>query len=92
MISVNSNCSRIDAVKASANQLKAQAALTPPSAQKTDSYRKAQSQIQSLDQEIKTGDAQKAETDLSSTASAVKALQIDPDSSTPAQTLLDVYA
>jgi len=75
MSDLNSNCSRVDAVKASANQLKMQLAQAPHSVPEDDGYRKAQDQLQALDAQIRNGDAQKAETALSSATAAVKELQ-----------------
>jgi hypothetical protein len=92
MIAVNSNCSRIDAVKAVANQLKMQLAQAPDKLPESASHRRAQSQIQALDQEIRKGDAQKAETALSTAASAVQQVDVQSTSDTGPQGGLDVYA
>jgi hypothetical protein len=92
MISVNSNCSRIDAVKAAANQLQRQIALAPQKSPESESYRKAQGQLQSLQAQIKTGQAQSAETALSTATSAVKSLQTTGTSSSADQHVLDAYA
>jgi hypothetical protein len=93
MVDANSNCSRVDAAKAAANQLSLQLAQAPQGTQKSDSYRKAQAQLQNLNQDIKSNNAQKAETALSSATSAVKQLNAQT-SSTPGgfQAGLDVYA
>lgn len=91
MISLNSNCSRIDAIKATANQLKMQATQVPHSTPETSGYKKMQTQIQDLDQQIKSGDPQKAETALASAVSTVRQLQTQKPSS-QRQTGLDVYA
>ena len=75
MISASSNCSRIDAVKASANQLKIQT-VKPSSTKETDSAdasaSKVKSDIQTLDDSIKSGDAKKAELALSNVKSDVR--------------------
>jgi hypothetical protein len=92
MIDVNSNCSRVDAVKSVANQLKMQLAQAPKSAAESDSYRKAQSQLQALDQDVKSNNAQKAETALSTATSAVQTLRTQDSSSSQTQNGLDVYA
>ena len=92
MIAVNSNCSRVDAAKAAEERLKMQLAQAPQSVPESGSYRKAQSQLQALDQDIKTGDAQKAETALSSATNAVNQLDSQNNSSTGSQRGLDVYA
>ena len=75
MIDVNSNCSRVDAVKAMAGLLRMQA---PPPARTTGSdpqQRRVQNQLNALDEAVKQGDAQKAENILAAAASAVKELQ-----------------
>jgi hypothetical protein len=96
MIAVNSNCSRVDAVKASATQLKLQVDQAPKSADApaSDSYRKAQSQIQSLDTAVKQGDAQKAETALATAKSAVQQFQTQTQGQNTSKFpgRLDVYA
>lgn len=75
MIEINSNCSRVDAVKASATQLKMQVDQVPHRVPMSDPLRKAQAEIQSLDTQVKNGDARKAEAALSTAQSAVKMLQ-----------------
>ena len=94
VIDVNSNCSRVDAVKASANQLKMRVDQAPHTTPADTAYRKAQSQIQSLDQTVKAGDAQKAETALSTAKSTVNELQTQDTSAntTTFKRGLDVYA
>ena len=92
MIDVNSNCSRVDAVKAMAGLLRMQA---PPSAQtqRSDSQqRKVQSKLSELDEAVKRGDAQKAETILAAAQNAVKELQTQPSGSDRVFRGLDVYA
>ena len=64
MIDANSNCSRVDAVKAAANQLKIESAAansTGASTQADDASRKLKSDLQNLDTQVKSGDPQKAE-------------------------------
>jgi hypothetical protein len=80
MIAVNSNCSRVDAVKAAATLLKLQSSVsgstpTEPSAQGSDAVRKVKSDLQALDNVIKSGDAQKAELALAATRKDVAAAQ-----------------
>jgi hypothetical protein len=80
MISVNSNCSRVDAVKAAATLLKLQSSVagsstTSPSAQGTDAARKVKSDLQALDGVIKSGDAQKAEVALAAVKKDVDAAE-----------------
>lgn len=66
MIAVNSNCSRVDAVKAQATQLKLQSAGDPATTSAdTPGARKVKADLQNLDSQIKTNDAQKAEQALS---------------------------
>lgn len=93
MIAVNSNCSRVDAVKASAQQLQMQLEQAPQTTPESSQYRKAQSQLQGLQAQVKGGNAQKAETALSTAKSAVQALhtQNAPTAAGP-QSSLDVYA
>ena len=92
MIDANSNCSRVDAVKASANQLKMQVDQAPHTLPPDENYRKARSQIQSLDQQIKSDDAKKAETALSTAKAAVTQLQTQKPASTQFTRGLDAYA
>lgn len=84
MIDVNSNCSRVDAVKAMAAQLRMQAAQAPHTVPADDNYRQVQTKLASLDTEVKNGDARKAEAALSTAKNAVSDLQVRPT--------LDVYA
>jgi hypothetical protein len=93
MIAVNSNCSRVDAVKASAQQLQMQLEQAPQTTPESSQYRKAQSQLQGLEAQVKSNNAQKAETALSTAKSAVQALHIQSTpSATATQPGLDVYA
>ena len=91
MIDINSNCSRVDAVKAMASQLKMQVAQAPHTTPPDKNVQKAQSQLDSLDIEVKKGDAQKAEIALSTARSAVTELQTQRPKSSSARGL-DVYA
>lgn len=64
MIDANSNCSRVDAVKAAANELKIQSAAansTGDGAPLDEASRKLKSDLQNLDAQVKSGDPQKAE-------------------------------
>ena len=64
MIDCNSNCSRVDAVKAMANQLKIQASPARSAETTGPSSSKLKADLLALDQQIKTGDAKKAEAAL----------------------------
>ncbi len=100
MIAINSNCSRVDAVKASANQLKIQFAQTQRTGEPNDKQRKLDGELQSLDAEIKTGDAKKAEQALAAVRSAADNLQSASENASPSKSpnrderslRLDVYA
>ena len=100
MIDVNSNCSRVDAVKALANQLQTQFA-PPPSPTSTDTQtRKIKSDFQALDAEVKADDAKKAETALAVTRKDIATAQTEPKpdvknlaaAGSPPFRGLDVYA
>jgi hypothetical protein len=80
----------VDAVKAMANQLKLQAYQAPRTTPQSSAYLKAQNQIQALDQQIKTGNAQSAENALSTATTAVKELQTQDSDGGYAS--LDAYA
>lgn len=80
MIDANSNCSRVDAVKAQATQLKLQTAATdsaataapkgagrPATFSSADAARKVKTDLQTLDTQIKADNAQKAELALAVT-------------------------
>lgn len=56
MIDVNSNCSRVDSVKAMAAQLRMQAVQLPHTVPESPAYRKVQGQLDALDTEVKKGD------------------------------------
>jgi hypothetical protein len=99
MIAINSNCSRVDAVKAAATLLKLQSTIagssaTGSSAQGSDAARKVNSDLQALDGVIKTGDAQKAELALAATRKDVEAAETAPrqKSGTQDYQSLDAYA
>ena len=64
MIDCNSNCSRVDAVKATANQLKLQMTAMMRS-DRADLSRKVKADLEAVDGHIKSGDAKKAEEALS---------------------------
>jgi hypothetical protein len=100
MIDVNSNCSRVDAVKALANQLQTQFA-PPPSPTGTDSQtRKIKSDFQALDADVKADDAKKAEAALAVTRKDIATAQTErnPDAKNEPAAVsspfrgLDVYA
>ncbi len=99
MIAVNSNCSRVDAVKAAATLLKLQSSVSGSSTigssvQGSDAARKVNSDLQTLDGVLKTGDAQKAELALAATRKDVEAAETAASKKSPGinfQTL-DAYA
>lgn len=74
MISAASNCCRIDAVKASANQLKLKLARHAAADNTDPMWRSATQQVQSLDGQLKSGDASKAELALSAAKSSIERL------------------
>jgi hypothetical protein len=99
MIAVNSNCSRVDAVKAAAVLLKLQsgtaaASASASSAQGSDAARKVNSDLQALDGVIKSGDAQKAELALAATKKDVDAAEAATHQQSGSQDYqgLDTYA
>jgi hypothetical protein len=99
MIAVNSNCSRVDAVKAAATLLKLQssaaaASASASSARGSDAARKVNSDLQALDGVIKSGDAQKAELALAATRKDVAAAETAAPQKSPANNFqtLDAYA
>ena len=98
MIAVNSNCSRVDAVKAAATLLKLQSSAAAPSASASSAQgsdaRKVNSDLQTLDGVVKTGDAQKAELALAATKKDVEAAETAPAQKFPGQNsrTLDAYA
>jgi len=93
MIDCNSNCSRVDAVKALATQLELQSNGKRPAERADGRSEKVKSDLQALDEQIKTGDAKKAEAAL---AVAKKDLNSAPVARTrdasSAFNGLDVYA
>jgi type VI protein secretion system component VasK len=93
MLSGCSNCSRVDAVKATADLLKLQvprAAASSPNAGAADSASSnakvaaANRQLQSVDAQVRTGDATKAELALSAARAAVDQIQYSAPTATPA--------
>ena len=100
MISINSNCSRVDAVKASANQLRIQFAQARKAGGADEVNRKLNNELQSLDAQIKTGDAKKAEEALSVARSVATQVQSASENDAPnhgaerheRRSRLDVYA
>lgn len=74
MISAANNCCRIDAVKASANQLKLKLAQHAAADSNDPRFRSASQQVQSLDGQLKSGDANKAELALSAARSSIERL------------------
>ena len=74
MVSLSSNCCRVDAVKASANQLKMQFSQVRPAGDQPSESQSVGGKLQSLDAQIKAGNADKAEVALSSAKAAVQQL------------------
>jgi hypothetical protein len=91
-MNISSNCSLVDEVKAKSMQLQMQLDQTPHSTPESDGYRRALSQIQALQGVIKGGDAQKAETALSTALASVTQLQTQNAGPTGSDGGLDVYA
>jgi hypothetical protein len=99
MMDINSNCSRVDAVKAAASQIKLQWGASQPApadAAKSgnDSSGKVKSDLTALDSQIKTGDAKKAEQALAVTRKDVAAAVTTshPPSPNPALRGFSTYA
>lgn len=92
MIDINSNCSRVDAVKSRAAQLQMQLAQMPRSQPADPALQKAKSQVDSLNAAVKKDDAQKAETALSTATSAVQQAQTSAQGQSSVWRGLNVYA
>ena len=92
MIDVNSNCSRVDAVKAMATQLRMQATQVPHQMPEDTAYRKVQTKLDALDVEVKKGDAQKAETALSTAKNMVNQISAAATGSSSSSRSFDAYA
>lgn len=94
MIAVNSNCSRVDAVKMQATQLKLQSDRPRRVGPADDSSRKVKADLETLDGQIKAGDAKKAELALAETKRDISDAKTAPRSTTTDQRsqLLDAYA
>jgi hypothetical protein len=99
MIDPNSNCSRVDAVKAAATQIKLQtpapsASPTARAADPNDAARKVQGDLQTLDGDIKSNDAKKAELALAVAKKdiAAAATTSQPASYRPNSRGMDAYA
>jgi hypothetical protein len=75
MISGCSDCSRVDAVKATAHQLKLQVPHGAAAGSPNANVQAANRQLQSVDAEIRSGDASKAEVALAGARSAVEQIQ-----------------
>jgi len=91
-MNISSNCSLVDEVKAKSMQLQMQLDQTPHTTPESESYRRALGQIQALQGAVKNGDAQKAETALSTAVTAVTQAQTQNTAATGVQGGLDVYA
>ena len=74
MADINSPCSQIDAVKASAGPLRAQV-YQSSAAKDTNEYRKASNDLQTLNSTIQSGDPKKAQTALQTAKTDVDKLQ-----------------
>lgn len=74
MISAASNCCRIDAVKSSLNQLKAKLAQHSDGDSTDPTLRSASQNLQTLDNQLKSGNAIKAELALSAAKSSIEKL------------------
>jgi hypothetical protein len=92
MIDVNSNCSRVDAVKSMASQLKMQAAQLPHSNPADDNYHKVQAKLETVDTAVKKNDARQAENALSTAKSALNQVQTQSSATPGSGGLLNVYA
>lgn len=90
MCSASSNCSRIDAVKATANQLKLQK-LQQAAVKNPDGFQSkaVKSGLAELDASIQTGDAQKAELALANARNAIQRLDAAPASGSRLQPAQD---
>jgi hypothetical protein len=86
VISPSSNCCRVDAVKASVNQLKLQLAQDRHAGD-DNSIRSANQQVQAAEAQTKSGDATKAELALSTARAAVETLLYRRHTATHAQQL-----
>jgi hypothetical protein len=98
MISPNSNCSRVDAVKAAANRIEILSSATnsnpAPATPANDSARKVKSDLQTLDRQVKSGDANAAEIALAVAKKDLETAQtaVQPQSPGRDPRSLDVYA
>ena len=92
MIDVNSNCSRVDAVKARAAQLRMELDQVPRRAPEDDKLKAAKTQVESLENAVKKGDAATAERALSTATPVVQAVQTESALKNPLRDGLDVYA
>jgi hypothetical protein len=89
---INSNCTRVDAVKAMYNQLQMRLNTTPHTTPEDPAYRKAQAQLQALDTVVRAGNAPQAETALTTASTAVQQLQIQTPAASGPHGGLDVFA
>ncbi|HTP38819.1 MAG TPA: hypothetical protein VMI92_04530 [Steroidobacteraceae bacterium] len=83
MLSASSNCSRIDAVKASANQLRLQVPQGAGNGQSNSRVQAANRQLQTVDATVRTGNAEKSELALSSARTAVQQLTYSAPNARP---------
>ena len=77
------NCSRVDAVKALATQLKLQQVRTASRRDATDHDATVQAKLEAVNDAVRTGDARKAEAALSTAVAAIRTAKTQEPS--PAQ-------
>ena len=92
MIDINSNCARVDFVKALASQLKVQAAQPSHGSKPDEGYQKLKMKLEAVDQAVKSGDPQKAEQALSAAESAAKDMRNVAGTSPDKSKSVDIYA
>jgi hypothetical protein len=79
MIDCNSNCYRVDAAKALANQLRTQAVTKQKTEDGDAKSGRLQGELQNLDTQIKSGDAKKAEDAVSAVKREISASAAVPE-------------
>ncbi len=92
MIDGNSNCARLDAVKARAAQLRMQLDQMPRRTPEDSNQKKAQNQVDSLENAVKKGKADTAETALSSAAAVMQEVHSESTANRSLRRGLDVFA
>jgi|GEM_PF-6389657 len=78
MIDCNSNCYRVDAAKALANQLRTQAVTKQRGDEGDPKSNRLQGELQNLDAQIKSGDAKQAESAVSAVKREITASAAEP--------------